>query len=123
VFYFNVIGSDAALRRWMFRNACSGFIYALSVADQFIKPECIRHFGSWRRDPIYCPGPVDRRRNTAVIFVMEPARCSPAISQGGNPIDSPHSDGRFAEELYVKDPGSSRPQAERATKQILDTPV
>jgi 3-oxoacyl-[acyl-carrier-protein] synthase-3 len=32
-----------------------------------------------------------------------------------------HSDGRFAEELYVKDPGSSRPHAERQPEQILDT--
>jgi 3-oxoacyl-[acyl-carrier-protein] synthase-3 len=32
-----------------------------------------------------------------------------------------HSDGRFAEELYVKDPGSSRPHKERQADQILDT--
>ena len=32
-----------------------------------------------------------------------------------------HSDGRFAEELYLKDPGSSRPHAERQPDQILDT--
>jgi len=32
-----------------------------------------------------------------------------------------HSDGRFAEELYVKDPGSSRPHGERQPEQILDT--
>ena len=32
-----------------------------------------------------------------------------------------HSDGQFAEELYVKDPGSSRPHRERQPDQILDT--
>jgi 3-oxoacyl-[acyl-carrier-protein] synthase-3 len=32
-----------------------------------------------------------------------------------------HSDGRFAEELYVKDPGSSGPREERQADQILDT--
>jgi 3-oxoacyl-[acyl-carrier-protein] synthase-3 len=32
-----------------------------------------------------------------------------------------HSDGRFAEELYVRDPGSSRPREERQPEQILDT--
>jgi 3-oxoacyl-[acyl-carrier-protein] synthase-3 len=32
-----------------------------------------------------------------------------------------HSDGNFAEELYVKDPGSSRPHKERQPEQILDT--
>jgi 3-oxoacyl-[acyl-carrier-protein] synthase-3 len=32
-----------------------------------------------------------------------------------------HADGRYAEELYVKDPGSSRPREERQPEQILDT--
>jgi hypothetical protein len=27
------------------RNQCSGFIYTLSVADQYIKKECIKRFG------------------------------------------------------------------------------
>jgi len=31
------------------RNQCSGFIYAISVADQYIKAECIKHFGSGSR--------------------------------------------------------------------------
>jgi 3-oxoacyl-[acyl-carrier-protein] synthase-3 len=32
-----------------------------------------------------------------------------------------HSDGRYAEELYIKDPGSSRPNEERQPDQITDT--
>jgi len=32
-----------------------------------------------------------------------------------------HSDGRYAEELYIKDPGSSRSNTERQPDQILDT--
>jgi 3-oxoacyl-[acyl-carrier-protein] synthase-3 len=32
-----------------------------------------------------------------------------------------HSDGRYAEELYIKDPGSSRPNSERQPDQIKDT--
>lgn len=63
-----------------------------------------------------------RGRNTAVIFADG---AGAAILQ---PNDKPgilsthlHSDGRFAEELYVKDPGSSRPREERQPEQILDT--
>ncbi len=32
-----------------------------------------------------------------------------------------HSDGRYAEELFVRDPGSSRPHKERQPEQITDT--
>jgi len=61
-------------------------------------------------------------RNTAVIFgdgagavILQPSEKPGILST------HLHSDGRFAEELYVKDPGSSRPQSERQPKQILDT--
>lgn len=105
------------------RNACSGFIYALSVADQFIKTGMYRtvlvvgaEIQSTALDL------TTRGRNTAVIFGDG---AGAAILQAG---DKPgilsthlHSDGRFAEELYVKDPGSSRPRSERQPEQITDT--
>ena len=63
-----------------------------------------------------------RGRNTAVIFgdgagalVLQPANKPGILST------HLHSDGHFAEELYVKDPGSSRPHNERQPDQILDT--
>lgn len=105
------------------RNACSGFIYALSVADQFIKSgmyKTILVIGAEIQSTA-----IDlstRGRNTAVIFADG---AGAAILQ---PSDKPgilsthlHSDGRFAEELYVRDPGSSRPREERQPEQILDT--
>jgi 3-oxoacyl-[acyl-carrier-protein] synthase III len=105
------------------RNACSGFIYALSVADQFIKSgmyKTILVVGAEIQSTA-----IDlstRGRNTAVIFADG---AGAAILQ---PSDKPgilsthlHADGRFAEELYVKDPGSSRPRDERQPEQILDT--
>jgi len=105
------------------RNACSGFIYALSVADQFIKTgmyKTILVVGAEIQSTA-----IDlstRGRNTAVIFADG---AGAAILQ---PSDKPgilsthlHSDGRFAEELYVRDPGSSRPREERQPEQILDT--
>src|SRR5690606_7659324 len=63
-----------------------------------------------------------RGRNTAVIF----GDGAGAVIL--RPDDKPgilsthlHSDGRFAEELYVRDPGSSRPRSERQPEQITDT--
>ncbi|MFZ5971809.1 MAG: 3-oxoacyl-ACP synthase III family protein [Bacteroidota bacterium] len=105
------------------RNACSGFIYALSVADQFIKTgmyKTVLVVGAEIQSTALDIS--TRGRNTAVIFGDG---AGAAILQ---PADKPgilsthlHSDGRFAEELYVKDPGSSRPHAERQPEQILDT--
>lgn len=105
------------------RNACSGFIYALSVGDQFIKTgmyKTVLVVGAEIQSTALDIS--TRGRNTAVIFGDG---AGVAILQ---PSDKPgilsthlHSDGRFAEELYVKDPGSSRPHAERQPEQITDT--
>lgn len=105
------------------RNACSGFIYALSVGDQFIRSGMYRHIlvvGAEIQSTAI--DVTTRGRNTAVIF----ADGAGAVIL--KPSDNPgilsthlHSDGRFAEELYVRDPGSSRPREERQPEQILDT--
>ena len=105
------------------RNACSGFIYALSVADQFIKTgmyKTILVVGAEIQSTAI--DPTTRGRNTAVIFADG---AGAAILQPNNKpgvlSTHLHSDGRFAEELYVRDPGSSRPREERQPEQILDT--
>ena len=94
------------------REQCSGFVYALSIADQFIKSGMYKTAlvvgseiqSSW----------IDKStagRNTAVIFgdgagaavvtaTNDPQHCILSTHL--------HADGRFAEELFVKDPGSSR---------------
>lgn len=105
------------------RNACSGFIYALSVADQFIKSgmyKTVLVVGAEIQSTAI--DVTTRGRNTAVIFADG---AGAAILQ---PSEKPgilsthlHSDGRFAEELYVRDPGSSRTREERQPEQILDT--
>lgn len=105
------------------RNACSGFIYALSVADQYIKTgmyKTILVVGAEIQSTAL--DVTTRGRNTAVIFGDG---AGVAILQAS---DTPgilsthlHADGRFAEELYVRDPGSSRPREERQPEQILDT--
>jgi len=105
------------------RNACSGFIYALSIADQFIKTgmyKTVLVIGAEIQSTALDIS--TRGRNTAVIFGDG---AGAAILR---PSDKPgilsthlHSDGRFAEELYIRDPGSSRPNAERQPEQITDT--
>src|ERR1044071_6620195 len=105
------------------RNACSGFIYALSVADQFIKTGMYKNVlvigGEIQSTALDI---TTRGRNTAVIFGDGAgAAILQASDRKGVLSTHLHSDGRFAEELYVKDPGSSRPHAERQPEQILDT--
>jgi 3-oxoacyl-[acyl-carrier-protein] synthase III len=105
------------------RNACSGFIYALSVADQFIKSgmyKTILVVGAEIQSTAI--DMTTRGRNTAVIFadgagaaILQPSEKPGVLST------HLHSDGRFAEELYVRDPGSSRTREERQPEQILDT--
>ncbi|WP_439584023.1 3-oxoacyl-ACP synthase III family protein [Dyadobacter bucti] len=94
------------------REQCSGFVYALSIADQFIKSGMYKTAlvvgseiqSSW----------IDKStagRNTAVIFgdgagaavlaaTDDPQHCILSTHL--------HADGRFAEDLYVREPGSSR---------------
>ena len=105
------------------KNACSGFIYALSIADQFIKTgmyKTILVVGAEIQSSALDVS--NDGRNTAVIFgdgagavILRPSDKPGILST------HLHADGRYAEELYVKDPGGSRPQKERQPAQFLDT--
>lgn len=105
------------------RNACSGFIYGLSIADQYIKTgmyKTILVVGA----EIQSSGLElnDRGRNVAVIFGDGAgAVVVQATDEEGQGVLSTHlhADGRFAEELYGKDPGSSR--KERLTHEMIDS--
>jgi 3-oxoacyl-[acyl-carrier-protein] synthase III len=105
------------------KNACSGFIYALSVADQFIKTgmyKTVLVVGAEIQSTAL--DITTRGRNTAVIFGDGAgAAVLQRSDKPGIMSTHLHADGRFAEELYVKDPGSSRPHAERQADKILDT--
>ena len=102
------------------RNACSGFIYGISVADQFIKTgmyKTILVVGAEIQSSAMDLS--DRGRAVSVIFgdgagaVVLQADSNPGILS-----THLHADGRFAEELYIKDPGSSRKN--RLTKDMID---
>jgi 3-oxoacyl-[acyl-carrier-protein] synthase III len=105
------------------RNACSGFIYALSVADQFIKSGMYKTILVVGAEIQSTAVELNTKgRNTAIIFADGAgAAILQASDKQGILSTHLHSDGRFAEELYVRDPGSSRPREERQPEQILDT--
>ncbi len=117
------LGLDGRIGALDIRNACSGFIYALSVADQFIKTgmyKTVLVVGAEIQSTAL--DITTRGRNTAVIFGDGAGAAILQRSDKPGVLSTHlHSDGKFAEELYVKDPGSSRPHAERQPEQILDT--
>jgi 3-oxoacyl-[acyl-carrier-protein] synthase-3 len=94
------------------RNACSGFLYGLSIADQFIKTgmyDNVLVIGA----EIQSSGLdlTTRGRGVSVIFGDGAgAAVLQASEEDKKGILSTHlhADGTFAEELFVKDPGSSR---------------
>ncbi len=105
------------------RNACSGFIYALSTADQFIKSgmyNTVLVVGAEIQSTALDIS--TRGRNTAVIFGDGAGAAILRRSDTPGILSTHlHADGRYAEELYIRDPGSSRPNSERQPEQILDT--
>ncbi|GAB3341360.1 ketoacyl-ACP synthase III [Larkinella ripae] len=105
------------------RNQCSGFIYALSIADQFIRTGAYKTVlvvgseiqSSWINKST-------EGRNVAVIFGDG---AGAAVLQATNDPEHRilsthlHADGRYAEDLYVREPGSSRP-SRSATREMID---
>lgn len=94
------------------RNQCSGFVYALSIADQFVKTgmyKTILVVGSEIQSSFLNRS--TEGRGVAVIFGDGAgAAVLQATTDPEHRILSTHlhADGRHAEELYVRDPGSSR---------------
>lgn len=98
------------------RNQCSGFIYAMSVADQFIKTGMYKnilvigsenHSGGLEKST--------RGRNVSVIFgdgagAAILTRCSDAEQEAGKGILSSHlhSEGKHAKELVLEGPSTQR---------------
>tara|TARA_Y100000588_G_C14269658_1_gene931718 strand:- start:3850 stop:4848 length:999 start_codon:yes stop_codon:yes gene_type:complete len=91
------------------RAACSGFIYGLSVADQYIKAETFKHIllvcsevQSTTMDMS------DRGRNVAVIFGDGAAAVVISRTDEDSGILSAHihSDGEYCKELWVKEPST-----------------
>lgn len=105
------------------REQCSGFVYALSIADQFIRSGMYRTalvVGSEIQSTWINKSTAGR--NVAVIFGDGAgAAVLQATPSPDHRILSTHlhADGRYAEDLYVREPGSSRP-TRAATKEMVD---
>jgi 3-oxoacyl-[acyl-carrier-protein] synthase-3 len=105
------------------RNACSGFIYALSIADQFIKTGMYKNIlvvGAEIQSSALNKN--NEGRSSAVIFADGAGAvvCSPTEDKNSGILSTHlHADGDFAEELYVKDPGSSREV--RVSQELIDS--
>ncbi len=103
------------------RNACSGFIYALSVADQYIRSgmyKTILVVGAEIQSSALDKS--DEGRSSSVIFADGAGAAVVRATDKSKGVLSTHlhADGDYAEELYVKDPGSSRKV--RLSKEMLD---
>lgn len=93
------------------RNACSGFIYALSVGDQFIKTGMYKHvlvIGS----EIHSTG-IDlttRGRDVSVLFGDGSGAVVLSQTTGDRGILSTHlhSEGKYSKELIVEAPSSNK---------------
>ncbi|MCY7350931.1 MAG: ketoacyl-ACP synthase III [Cytophagaceae bacterium] len=95
------------------KNQCSGFIYALSVGDQFVRSGMYKNIlvvGAEIQSTFLDKS--TEGRNVAVIFGDGAgAVVLQATDSEDHRILSTHlhADGRYAEDLYVKGPGGSRP--------------
>ncbi|WP_053404714.1 3-oxoacyl-ACP synthase III family protein [Persicobacter sp. CCB-QB2] len=108
------------------RNACSGFIYGLSVADQFIKTgmyKTVLVVGAEIQSSALEMS--DRGRNVSVIFGDGAGAAVIQAEEGasGQGILSTHlhADGTHAEELFGKDPGSSRHPDQRLNQEVIES--
>jgi len=102
------------------RAACSGFIYGLSIADQYIKS------GTFKNILLVCSevqsttmDMSDRGRNVAVIFGDGAAAAIVSGTEDDHGVLSTHlhSDGEFCKELWVKEPSTL--SSERLSKDSM----
>lgn len=105
------------------RNQCSGFIYGLSVADQFIKT------GMYKTILLICSEVQsntfdlsDEGRSMAVIFGDGAGAMVLQRSNDESQIltTKMHSDGAYAEELFLKEPSTRH--AKRIKEDLLSDP-
>lgn len=105
------------------RNACSGFIYAISIADQFIKTGMYKKIlvvGAEIQSSALDKS--DEGRSSSVIFADGAGAAVLGAVETGQPgilSTHLHAEGEYAEELYCKDPGSSREV--RISPELIDS--
>lgn len=106
------------------RNACSGFIYALSIADQFIKTgmyKTVLVVGAEIQSSALDKSSAGRASGVIFADGAGAAVLKATDEQKGVLSTHLHADGDYAEELYVKDPGSSRKV--RLSQELIEGPT
>ncbi|AHJ97653.1 3-oxoacyl-ACP synthase III family protein [Hymenobacter swuensis] len=106
------LGITAPIPAFDVRNQCSGFVYALSMADQFIKTgmyDTVLVVGS----EIHSSGLDISTRGRAVSVIFGDGAGAvvlrPSTREGHGILSTHlHSQGEHAEELIVREPGSNR---------------
>ncbi|TGD80423.1 3-oxoacyl-ACP synthase III family protein [Hymenobacter wooponensis] len=106
------LGIKAPIPAFDVRNQCSGFVYSLSMADQFIKTgmyDTVLVVGS----EIHSSGLDISTRGRAVSVIFGDGAGAvvlrPSTEEGHGILSTHlHSQGEHAEELIVKEPGSNR---------------
>jgi 3-oxoacyl-[acyl-carrier-protein] synthase-3 len=107
------------------RNQCSGFIYGLSIADQFIKTGMYKNIllvGS----EIQSRGINQSTEGRDVTVLFGDGAGAAVIARSDDPekgiiTSHLHADGRHVKELWCEDPGSVRNP--RLTKELMDSPT
>jgi len=104
------------------RNQCSGFVYGLSIADQYIKTGMYKNIllvGS----EVQSRGIefTTRGRDISVLFGdgAGAAVIDRSDNERGIITTHMHADGRFVKELWCEDPGSAKDP--RITKEMVDS--
>ncbi|AIZ63894.1 3-oxoacyl-ACP synthase [Hymenobacter sp. DG25B] len=118
------LGIKATIPALDVRNQCSGFIYALSVADQFVKTgmyDTVLVVGS----EIHSSGLDKSTRGRAVSVIFGDGAGAvvlrPTTEEGRGILSTHlHSQGEYAEELIVKEPGSN---FENRVQRSIDNPL
>tara|TARA_B100000676_G_scaffold146187_1_gene144533 strand:- start:15613 stop:16605 length:993 start_codon:yes stop_codon:yes gene_type:complete len=103
------------------RSACTGFIYALSIADQYIKNRTYNNVLVIASEvQSTAMDLTNTGRDTAVIFADGAAAAILSISNNEHGILSTHlhTEGEYAKQLWVEAPSSQ--QKPRLNQQILD---
>ena len=112
---FNNIGSLDV------RNACSGFIFALSIADQYIKSQTYKNILVVAAEVQSTAMDLSNNgRDTAIIFADGAAAAVISSTTENKGILSTHlhSNGKYAKELWVEAPSSKKKP--RLNKNILN---
>jgi len=107
------------------RNQCSGFVYATAVADQFIKTGMYKNIlvvGS----EVHSTGLDKSTRGRAVSVIFGDGAGAMVLTRSednnkGFLAHNLHSQGKYARELWVENPGSRTPTA-KLIERVKDNP-